>query len=76
MSSEFTAFNVGSKRGGGKAYSIFEGTTGAALEAHNTTQLGGFVDVIDEIVFSAVLERFERDLDRALGAIREMRQSE
>jgi len=46
------------------------------LEAHNTTQLGGFVDVIDEIVFSAVLERFERDLDRALGAIREMRQSE
>ena len=67
MASEFTAFNVGKKRGGGKPYSLFEGTASATLEAHNTTQLEDFVDIVDEIVCSAVLERFERDLDQALG---------
>jgi hypothetical protein len=111
--SEFSRFNVGKHRGGGKAYSLYpsdatrssssdraqSGSTapgeanggpaaaaaaaGAAAaaspksssptfrEAHNSSVLGDYVDALDEVVFAAVLERFERDLDTALSAIRQ-----
>lgn len=75
--SEFTHFNVGAKRGGGKAYQLLGGVTGAPAMAppkttqHDESNLEDFVDVLDEEVFAAALSRFERDLDRALAAVRE-----